>query len=99
MGIIYTFGIFLSEFMETFGTDQAVTSIVSSTQMGVLYLVGPIGAYLVDKVGCCKTAITGSVLASTGLIISGLSPNLLTLCSTAGFLSGIFCDIVFLNSS
>ena len=94
MGIIYTFGIFLSEFMETFGTDQAVTS----TQMGVLYLVGPIGAYLVDKVGCCKTAITGSILASTGLIISGVSPNFATLCSTAGFLSGIFCDIVFLNS-
>ena len=99
MGINYTFGIFLGEFMETFGTDKAVTSMVSSTQIGVIHLVDPVSAYLIDRFGCCKTSILGSVLAATGLITSGMAPNFAILYTTAGFLTGIVCDIIFFMSS
>ena len=89
-GIDYSFGIFLGEFMMTFGTGRATASMVASTQMGMLLCIGPISAYLVEKFGCRKIVIVGSILAASGLMISGVAANLISLCITAGIMTGNF---------
>ena len=87
-GIAYTNGMFLGMFMETFGTNRATTSLIGSIQMGSTYAVGPIAADLVSRFGCRQIAISGSVIAATSIILSGVAPNLVTLYITAGFFAG-----------
>ena len=87
-GIAYTNGMFLGMFMETFGTNRATTSLIGSIQMGSTYAVGPIAADLVSRFGCLPIAISGSIIAATSIILSGVAPNLVTLYITAGFFAG-----------
>ena len=96
-GINRTSGLFLAEYMETFGTDHSVTSMVSSTQMMVGLLVGPIAAQLIDRFGCRKTAITGTILATTGLVTSGMAPNFAILWITSGLLTGNTTQEIYLS--
>ena len=84
--------------METFGTDHSVTSMVSSTQMMVGLLVGPIAAQFIDRFGCRKTAITGTILATTGLVTSGMAPNFAILWITSGLLTGKTTQEPFLEN-
>ena len=93
-GIEYTFGIFLNELTEAFGTSYSSTSGVYSVQMGMLLCVGPIAAGLVTNFGCRKTTVAGSVIAATGLVVSGFAQNIATLYLTAGFCVGNFCHPV-----
>ena len=79
---------FLGMFMEAFGTNRAATSMIGSIQMGATYCVGPIAANLADRFGCRETAISGSVIAATSIIISGIAPGVGTLYVTAGFFTG-----------
>ena len=58
--------------------------------MGVSLCVGPIAASLVKKFGCRKITIFGSMVAATGLIISGFARNIATLYASAGFCTGKF---------
>ena len=90
-GIQFTFGMFLGELMKTFGTSRATTSMIASIQMGVTLFVGPIAADLVQKYGCRKIAIAGSIIAATSTIISGAAPNIATLYITAGCFTGYLC--------
>ena len=87
-GIDLTFGMFLGDFMKTFGTTRTTTSMIASIQMGVTLFVGPIVADLVDKFGSRESAIAGSIIAGTCIIISGAAPNIATLYITAGFFTG-----------
>ena len=76
--------------MEAFGTGHATTSMVASTQMGLILATGPIASYLVEKFDCRKIVITGSLLASCGLIISSFATRFVFLYVTAGIVTGIF---------
>ena len=87
-GIDYSFGIFLGEFMDTFGTGRATTSMVASTQMGLILGSGPLAANLVEKFDCRRIVSVGSILAACGLMISSTATNLVYLYVTAGFVTG-----------
>ena len=87
-GIDYPFGIFLGDIMETYATGRTVTSMVVSTQMGMILCVGPVSADLVDKFGCRKVIFVGTLLAVIGLIISGIAPNFAIYFISAGLISG-----------
>ena len=50
-GNIYNTGLFLDDFMKTFGTERSATSMIGSLKCGVLFLAGPIAANLVNHVG------------------------------------------------
>ena len=82
--------------METFGTNRATTSMIASIQMGATYAVGPIAADLVNRFGCRLIAISGSIIAATSIIISGVAPNVVTLYITAGFFTGNKCALQFM---
>ena len=87
-GVDYSFGTFLGEFMKTFGTEHATTSMVQSTQMGLILATGPLAAYLVEQFSCRCVAIVGSILAACGLLISSIVPNIISLFITAGVVTG-----------
>ena len=87
-GICYTFGMFLGKFMETFGTSRSATSMIGSIQMSITCFVGPIAANLVGQFGCRVIAIAGSIISATSIILSGVAPNIPTLCITAGLFTG-----------
>ena len=89
-GIDYPFGLFLGEIMETFETGLSLTSMVASTQMGMILCVGPVSADLVDKFGCRKVIFVGTILAVFGLIVSGIAPNFVIFFISAGVISGNF---------
>ena len=74
--------------MEAFGTGHATTSMVASTQMGLILATGPIASYLVEKFGCRKIVVTGSLLAACGLIISSFATSFVFLYLTAGIVTG-----------
>ena len=87
-GIDYPFGIFLGDIMETYATGRTVTSMVASTQMGMILCAGPVSADLVDKFGCHKVIFVGTFLAVIGLIVSGIAPNFAIYFISAGLISG-----------
>ena len=87
-GNMYTPGLFLGGLMETFDTERTTTSMIGSLQIGVLFLVGPIAADLVNRVGCRVVIIAGSIISATSIIMSGVAPNIATLFITNGFFAG-----------
>ena len=87
-GNIYNTGLFLDDFMKTFGTERSATSMIGSLKCGVLFLAGPIAANLVNSVGWRVIIIAGSIFSATSIILSGVSPNIATLFITNGFLAG-----------
>ena len=94
LGVNQSFGVFLGEFMETFGTEHGTTSMVQSIQTGLIDVTGPLAAYLVEQFGCRSVAIVGSILAACGLMISSIVPSIASLFITAGIVTGnntVFC--------
>ena len=83
-----SFGIFLSEVSETYGTSRSITSLAFSTRIGTMLCIGPISADLVAKFGCRKVICVGSVISVIGLIISGTAPNFAIFFLSAGVMTG-----------
>ena len=96
LGVNQSFGVFLGEFMETFGTEHGTTSMVQSTQIGLMLVVGPLAAYLVEHFSCRGVAIVGSIVAACGLMISSIVPNIVSLFITAGFVTGNYVHSIFI---
>ena len=94
-GIDYSFGVFLGEFMETFGNEHGTTTMVQSTQWGLIYIAGPLAAYLLEVFSCRGVAIVGSILAAFGLMISSIVPNIVSLFITGGILTGMYTVFSF----
>ena len=83
-----SFGIFLVEVTETYGTSRSLTSLVFSTRVGAMLCIGPISADLVEKFGCRKVIFAGSAVSLIGLIISGTIPNFIIFSLGAGIITG-----------
>ena len=64
--------------------------MVASTQMGLILATGPIASLLIEKFGCRKIVITGSLFAACGLIISSFAKRFIFLYVTAGIMTGTF---------
>ena len=75
--------------MDTFNTSFSVTSLILSVQLGVTLCVGPLAAKLVNKFGCRKITVLGSVVATAGLVSSGFAPSIAFLFFSAGICTGI----------
>ena len=87
-GIDNSFGIFLVEVTQTYGTSRSLTSLVFSTRAGMMLCIGPIAADLVEKFGCHKVILVGSAVSLIGLIISGTITNFIIFSLSAGVITG-----------
>ena len=76
--------------MESFAVGRTVSSMVASTQMGIVLCVGPLSADLVERFGCRKVIFVGTILAVIGLATSGLAPNFTIFFACAGVITGKF---------
>ena len=90
IGTANTFGIFFNGLIDAFETSYSSTSLVSSVQMGVSFCIGPITSHLVNKYGCRRIIVAGSLVAATGLVTSGMAQNIDTLYISAGLCTGNF---------
>lgn len=95
-GVTYTFGIFYMEFLRHFGESKGATSWVASIMVGTTFCVGPFASGLTNQFGCRTVTIIGSLLASFGLIISTLAPNITFLYFSIGLCTGTGFGLMYL---
>ena len=94
-GITFSFGVIFHEFLEYFGETKATTSWIGSLFMAMPLLSGPIASFLTDRYGCRKVTIAGSILATTGFVISYFANSMGVLILTFGVLAGFGLSLCF----
>ncbi|XP_067933073.1 monocarboxylate transporter 14-like [Watersipora subatra] len=95
-GIAYCFGVFLAEYVEYFNTSVGNVSLSSSLLCGFYLFVGPVVAAFVNKWGCRKVGIVGSLIATSAFLISTFSPNIFMFQCTYGILGGFGFGLMYL---
>ncbi|XP_019891926.1 monocarboxylate transporter 4 [Musca domestica] len=95
-GIAYTFGIFLTEFVDYFGEGKAKVAWVGSLLSGVYLAAGPIVSALANKYGCRTVCIAGSVIACIAFALSTLSTSVDMLMLTYGVIGGFGFGMIYL---
>ncbi|XP_014769455.1 monocarboxylate transporter 12 [Octopus bimaculoides] len=97
-GCAYSFGVFFTELLQTFGQSKSKTSWVGSVFVGVSLICGPLAGALTTKFGCRKMTIFGGIVSTTGIIISAFVNSIEMLCFTFGFLAGFGMSISYVTS-
>lgn len=95
-GIAYTFGVFLTEFVDYFKTGKGTAAWAGSLLSGMYLCAGPVVSALTNKYGCRAVCIAGSVLGATAFVLSTLSPDIGTLMLLYGFMGGIGFGLIYL---
>ncbi|CAE1274350.1 Monocarboxylate transporter 14 [Acanthosepion pharaonis] len=97
-GCAYSFGVFFTELLETFGETKSKTSWVGSLFVGVSLICGPLAGALTTKFGCRKMTIAGGILSMTGIVASAFVNSIEMLCFTFGFVAGFGMSIPYVTS-
>ncbi|CAH1792740.1 unnamed protein product [Owenia fusiformis] len=95
-GVLFSFGVFFLDLLESFKESRAKTAWVGSTVMGVHMAVGPVVSVMVNKYGCRIVTITGALISTFGIGVSIISPNVDVLILTYGFLGGFGFSMMFI---
>jgi len=95
-GVVYSFGVFLSEFVDYFDAGRGAVSWVGSLQPAVTFSVGPLSSVLTNHYGCRKVTIAGAIVAALGFILSIWATNLYYLYVTAGVMAGLGFGLIYL---
>lgn len=94
-GITFSFGVIFVEFLNYFGEGKAKTAWIGSLFMAMPLLSGPIASFLTDRYGCRKVTIVGSILASTGFVISAFATSTEMLFLTFGVIAGFGLSLCY----
>lgn len=97
-GIGYSFGVFLPEFVRTFGASRSKVSLIGSLLCGTYLCAGPIVSALTNKFGCRPVAMVGSVIATIAFVLATFSPSIEILILTYGVLGGVGFGMIYLPS-
>ncbi|KAH9509415.1 hypothetical protein Btru_045844 [Bulinus truncatus] len=95
-GVVYSFGVFLMELVDYFGTSRGATSWVGSLQPAVTFTVGPLSSALTNRYGCRPVTIAGAIIAGLGFILSTWAPDIYYLYFTCGIMAGIGFGLIYL---
>merc|ERR1711936_1464054 len=87
-GICYIFGVFLQPMMEDFQVDNATMSAVGSVLSGVIQLVGPFVALLVNVLGMRIVCIAGAAVSCAGFFLATFVYNVPLLMLLFGVVAG-----------
>lgn len=88
-GLGYSFGVLMHPIQEEFQAGSGTVAFVGSILAGVIMLVGPIGAFAVNRLGTRITCMTGAALAAVAIFTSSFSPSLLFLVISYGVVGGL----------
>lgn len=94
-GITFSFGVIYVEFLSYFGEGKSKTAWIGSLFMAMPLLSGPVASFLTDRYGCRKVSIVGSILASTGFVISTFANSMEVLFFTFGILAGFGLSLCY----
>lgn len=94
-GVTFSFGVIFVEFEKYFEGGKSKTAWIGSLFMAVPLLSGPIASFLTDRYGCQKVTVIGSIIASTGFVISAFADSLFTLFITFGLISGFGLSLCY----
>ncbi|RZC37944.1 monocarboxylate transporter 13 [Asbolus verrucosus] len=97
-GITFSFGVIFVEFLKYFGQNRGTTAWIGGVFMAMPLLSGPIASFLTDRYGCRRVTIFGSILASTGFIISSRANSMTVICITFGILAGFGLSLCYVAS-
>ena len=86
-GIAYVFGVFLEPLKEDFQVDNATMSAVGSVLSGVIQLVGPFVALLVNVLGMRIVCIAGAAVSCAGFFFATFVYNVPLLMLLLGVVS------------
>ena len=94
-GITFSFGVIYVEFLNYFGEGKSKTAWIGSLFMAMPLLSGPVASFLTDRYGCRRVSIAGSILATTGFVISSFASSMEVLILTFGVISGFGLSLCF----
>ncbi|XP_015433943.1 PREDICTED: uncharacterized protein LOC107189796 isoform X2 [Dufourea novaeangliae] len=94
-GITFSFGVLYVEFLNYFGEGKSKTAWIGSLFMAMPLLSGPVASFLTDRYGCRRVSIAGSILATTGFVISSYANSMEVLVFTFGILAGFGLSLCF----
>lgn len=97
-GITFSFGVIFPEFLNYFGEDRSKTAWIGSLFMAMPLLSGPIASFLTDRYGCRSVTIVGSLLASSGFVLSSFANSTEILYLTFGVLAGCGLSLCYVAS-
>lgn len=87
-GIFYSWGVFFVPLLDSFNESRASTAWVFSTNAAVHQIAGPLGGFLIPRVGPRATVLLGGLLAATGCLISAYSSSLQLMYFSHGIING-----------
>lgn len=94
-GITFSFGVIYVEFLNYFGEGKSKTAWIGSLFMAMPLLSGPIASFLTDRYGCRRVSIAGSILATTGFVISSFTNSMGLLIFTFGVIAGFGLSLCY----
>lgn len=94
-GICYVFGVFLEPLMEDFKVDNATISAVGSVLSGVIQLVGPFVALLVNVLGMRIVCIAGAAISCAGFFLATFVYNIPMLMLLFGVVAGAGLGLMY----
>lgn len=94
-GIFYSWGVFFVPVLETFEGSRARTAWVFSTNAAVHQLAGPLGGYLIPRLGARLTVMLSGVLAASGCMMSAFAPSLEFMYFSHGVVNAIGTSLNF----
>ncbi|XP_018576654.1 monocarboxylate transporter 14 isoform X2 [Anoplophora glabripennis] len=95
-GIAYTFGVFLSDIVDSYGETKGKTAWVGSLLSGMYLSAGPLVSALTNKFGCRAVCVAGSIISTVAFVLSIFSPTVNWLMLTYGFIGGFGFGLIYL---
>ena len=94
-GTCYVFGVFMKPMMEDLEVDNATMSAVGSVLSGVIQLVGPFVALLVNVLGMRIVCIVGAVVSAAGFFFSTFVTDIYLLMVLFGIVAGTGLGLMY----
>ncbi|XP_041361707.1 monocarboxylate transporter 2-like [Gigantopelta aegis] len=88
-GYVMSLAVLFLPIKDTFGTNTAETALLRSVCLGSLLCAGAVVSPLFLKYGAGPVGFVGSLVATTGLVVSFLTPSFPLLVVSGGFTTGI----------
>ena len=88
-GTRYSYSVFFPSVIEQFGWPRDLAASILSLHLICYGLTAPLAGFLVDRVGPRRSMLSGAVLLSLGMILSGFSQNPWHFYLTFGLLAGV----------
>ncbi|XP_033333700.1 monocarboxylate transporter 9 [Megalopta genalis] len=97
-GVTFSFGVIYVEFLNYFDEGKFKTAWIGSIFMAMPLLCGPVASFLTDRYGCRRVCIAGSILATTGFVITSYANSMAVLVFTFGILPGFGLSLCFVTA-